>query len=532
MIKKVDFLVIGSGIAGLTYALEVSKLGSVAILSKKKMKNCNTEFAQGGIAAVLSKHDNFTAHANDTYKTGSELGKKKVIEEIVSKGPKLIQFLVDIGTEFTQKNAKFSNIENLSLTREGGHSEKRIAYAADSTGHEVLKALSRAVREDDNITVYENHMAIDLVTQHHIVEESGFIPSITCWGAYVMNIDDDSIFTIRAKKTMLATGGASQVYLNNTNSSIATGDGLAMASLAGARLANMEFIQFHPSYFYNTKGKGFLISEALRGEGAVIKLQNGEEFLDKYHELGSLAPRDVVSKAIEYEMIKHGDDFVYIDATQVPEDVLHNHFPYIDAKCKEQGVDFTKDMIPIVPAAHYFCGGVLATIDGKTDISNLFAAGEVACTGFHGANRLASNSLLEGLVTAYNAAHHPSNIEDVEFPDIPAWSDVDEFNEKEWVIIKQNKDIIKRIMQGYVGISRSRRLLQYAQRRIHNIWVEIDNFYKHNFVKMDVIETRNLTIVAAKIIQSAINRKESRGSHYVIDYPERDDLNFKNDTII
>jgi len=347
-----------------------------------------------------------------------------------------------------------------------------------------------------------------------------------------MNIDDDSIFTIRAKKTMLATGGASQVYLNNTNSSIATGDGLAMASLAGARLANMEFIQFHPSYFYNTKGKGFLISEALRGEGAVIKLQNGEEFLDKYHELGSLAPRDVVSKAIEYEMIKHGDDFVYIDATQVPEDVLHNHFPYIDAKCKEQGVDFTKDMIPIVPAAHYFCGGVLATIDGKTDISNLFAAGEVACTGFHGANRLASNSLLEGLVTAYNAAHHPSNIEDVEFPDIPAWSDVDEFNEKEWVIIKQNKDIIKRIMQGYVGISRSRRLLQYAQRRIHNIWVEIDNFYKHNFVKMDVIETRNLTIVAAKIIQSAINRKESRGSHYVIDYPERDDLNFKNDTII
>ncbi|MEA1972452.1 MAG: L-aspartate oxidase [Candidatus Cloacimonadota bacterium] len=530
--KKVDFLVIGSGIAGLIYALKVSEIGSVVIITKKSLTDCNTEYAQGGIAAVLDKQDKFENHIKDTFEAGSELGKKEIIKKIVQDGPNIIKYLIDIGAEFTKSTANHRNIENLSLTKEGGHSQKRVAYAADSTGHEIMRALISAVKNKKNIEIYENHLAVDLITQHHISQEDEFIPSITCWGAYVLNIIDNSVITIQAKKTMVATGGGSQVYINNTNSIVATGDGLAMTSLAGARLANMEFIQFHPSYFYTTEGNGFLISEALRGEGAVIKLQDGSAFLKKYHKLGSLAPRDVVSKAIEFEMVKRGEKYVYLDATQVDKSILKNHFPYIDKKCREHGLDFTKDFIPIVPAAHYFCGGILTTIDGKTDITNLFAAGEVACTGFHGANRLASNSLLEGSVLAYNASKHPANNDDVDFPKIPEWTDVKEFNEKEWIIIQQNRDIIKRIMQGYVGISRSRRLLKYAQKRIHNIWIEIDNFYQHNFVKKEVIETRNLAIVASKIIQSALIRKESRGLHSIVEYPEQDNEHCKKDTIV
>ena len=530
--KDYDFLVLGSGIAGLIYALEISKIGKVAIVTKKKLSNCNTEYAQGGIAAVLKEDDSIQEHINDTYIVSAKLSKKYVTEIIVKDGKKLIQHLIDLGTNFTLENPKLDRwIENLSLTKEGGHSHKRVAYAADSTGHEIMRSLIENIQKNPNIDIYENHMVIDLITQHHVLQDKMFIPNITCWGAYVLDIQANNVEIFRAKKTMLATGGGSQVYSNNTNSDIATGDGYAIARLAGARIANMEFVQFHPTAFYSPEGKTFLITEALRGEGAVLRLKNGEEFMHNYHKDKSLAPRDVVARAIDFEIKKSGDKFVYLDATQIPADKLKQHFPYIDKKLKKRGIDFTKEMIPVVPAAHYFCGGVLATVDGITDIKNLFAAGEVACTGLHGANRLASNSLLEGLVVAYRAAKHPSNKEEVNFPDIPNWKDAGPFNENEWVVISHNFENIQRIMTGYVGITRSNRLLNYALRRIKNIYNEIDNFYKHNPVRKEVIETRNLALVAHLIIRSALIRKESRGLHYSVDYPKSNDL-YKKDTII
>jgi L-aspartate oxidase len=505
----------------------------VAIITKKGLHDCNTDYAQGGIAAVLDIHDTFEAHIQDTFIAGAELGKKEVIRQIISEGPALIKYLIDLGTDFTRRDANYDrSLENLSLTREGGHSISRVAYAADSTGHQIMEALIKNCVDNDKITIFENHMAVDLITQHHIPQHEGFLPGITCWGAYVLNTDSNQVEVFRAKKTMLATGGASCVYAHNTNPDISTGDGMAMARLAGARLANMEFVQFHPTAMYNAERETFLISEALRGEGAVLKLQDGSSFMENYHPMGNLAPRDIVSQAIDSELKKRGDKYCYLDATMVNKDILKTHFPYIDKKCREFGIDFTKDLIPVAPAAHYFCGGILSTIDGITDIRNLFAAGEVACTGLHGANRLASNSLLEALVIAYHAANHPSNFGDVEFPPIPEWRDQGQFNENEWVVISCNREIIGTLMQGYVGILRSRRLLKYAQSKLDNIFHEINNFYQHNTVRKEVIETRNMAVIASMVIRSALTRKESRGAHYVIDYPSRDDLKYKIDTII
>jgi L-aspartate oxidase len=375
-------------------------------------------------------------------------------------------------------------------------------------------------------------MAVDLITQHHVLQTNGFVPGIACWGAYVLDISTNEIEIFRSYKTMLATGGASQVYAINTNPDIATGDGMAMARLAGARLVNMEFVQFHPTAFYQPGAKTFLVSEAVRGEGAILRLQDGSSFMENYHELGNLAPRDVVSRAIDAELKKRGDKFLYLDATGIDATYLRQRFPYIDKKCKKYGIDFTVHPIPIAPAAHYFCGGILSTIDGQTDIKNLLAAGEVACTGLHGANRLASNSLLEALVVAYRAGNHPNNLEKTDFPDIPDWQDLGTYNENEWVIISHNRETLGAIMQGYVGIRRTRRLLKYALSHVENIYNEINNFYNHNSVSKEVIETRNLAIIALMIIRSAISRKESRGAHYVVDYPERDDLHFSKDTII
>ncbi len=531
--KDFDFLVIGSGIAGLVYAIESSKQGTVAVISKKSLYECNTDYAQGGIAAVLDAHDSFEEHIHDTYIAGAELGKKEVIKQIISEGPALIKYLVEMGTDFTRRDENYDrSMENLSLTREGGHSRNRVAYAADSTGHQIMEALIRNCKNNSNITVFENHMAVDLITQHHIPQTEGFIPGITCWGAYVMDNSTNQIDIFRAKKTMLATGGASCIYSHNTNSEIATGDGMAMARLAGARLANMEFVQFHPTAFYHAESKTFLISEALRGEGAILRLQDGSEFMGNYHPMGNLAPRDIVSQAIDAELKKRGDKYCYLDATNVDKEILRNHFPFINKKCLEYGVDFTKEPIPVAPAAHYFCGGILSTINGITDIRNLFAAGEVACTGLHGANRLASNSLLEALVIAYHAGQQPSNLKDVSFPPIPEWRDQGQFNENEWVVISHNREIIGTIMQGYVGIRRSRRLLKYALSRMENIYTEINNFYQHNTVRKEVVETRNMAVISTMVIRSALTRKESRGAHCVIDYPDRDDKNYKSDTII
>ena len=531
--KKYDFLVIGAGIAGLVYAIEVSNLGKVAILCKKQLNDCNTDYAQGGIAAVLAEHDTFEEHVQDTYLAGVGLGKLPIISKIVDDGPKAIKFLLDNGTNFTQKNSFIGRcFENICLTKEGGHSNERVAYAADSTGHEIMQALILACKNNKNIDIYENHIAVDLITQHHIPQEQGFIPRITCWGAYVLNIDEKKIISFIANKTMLATGGAGQVFQHNTNPDIATGDGIAMAKLAGARVANMEFVQFHPTAFYSPDKKTFLVTEALRGEGAVLRLQDGSTFMENYHEKGSLAPRDIVSRAIDFELKKRDHRFVYLDATNVCHKKLKEHFPYIDKKCTKMGVDFTKDYIPVAPAAHYFCGGVLTTIDGETDIQNLFASGEVACTGFHGANRLASNSLLEAVVVSLRAAQHKSNLDKIYFPEIPDWRQVGSFDENEWVVIAHNREIIKHTMQNYVGITRSIRLLKYAQNRIDGIYTEIDNFYHHNNVRKEVIETRNIAIVARLIIKSALIRKESRGLQHLIEFLDKNDDIYKKDTII
>jgi len=530
--RKFDFLVIGSGIAGLTYALEVSKIGTVAILTKRKMTNGNTIFAQGGIAAVISKKDSFEKHVNDTYLAGAELGKKPVISMIVEEGPEIIEYLLSLGTKLTRKNKhETRSIQNLALTREGGHSEERVAHAADSTGLEIIDALKKSCIANNQISIFEDHIAVDLITQHHIQQDCEFFPGVSCWGAYAMDMKTNEVHRFIANRTMLATGGGAQVYENTTNPGVATGDGFAMASRAGARLVNMEFVQFHPTAFYTLEGKTFLITEALRGEGAILRLNNGDEFMENYSPAGCLAPRDVVARAMDFEMKKNSSPHLWLDARHIPEEKLLNHFPYINQKLQKRGIDFTKDLIPVVPSAHYFCGGILTTSYGETDVRNLFASGEVACCGLHGANRLASNSLLEGMAISMRAARYSQNLESVIFPEIPIWSDVDDFNEAEWIVIAHNKNSIKRIMQGYVGITRTRRLLKYAENRIHNIRTEIENFYKHNFVRSEVIETRNLALIAQSIIRCALMRKESRGLHYLSDYPERNEF-YRKDTIL
>lgn len=528
-----DFLVIGSGIAGLIYALQVADKGRVAIVTKSDLFDCNTDYAQGGIAAVIDSHDSFAEHIEDTYKAGAELGKRQVISDIISSGPELIKYLIKLGTDFTRLDESYdTSLENLSLTMEGGHTRRRVAHAADSTGHQIMEALIAQCKANQNIDIFEYRIAIDLITQHHVKQDDGFIPGIACWGAYVLNISDNQVDIFRARKTMMATGGAAQIYAHNTNPKVATGDGMAMARLAGARLANMEFVQFHPTAFWSPDSDTFLISEAVRGEGGILRLSDGRAFMDDYHPRGNLAPRDIVSRAIDAELKKRGEKFCYLDATGIDHDILRRHFPFINSKLLSKGIDFSKEPIPVAPAAHYFCGGVLSTIEGITDISNLFVAGEVACCGLHGANRLASNSLLEALVVAYKAANHPSNMDRVDFPIIPPWHIMDEFNENEWVVISHNREIIGTIMHGYVGIRRSRRLLKYALSRLENIYNEINNFYQHNAVRKEVVETRNMAVIAIAVIRSALMRKESRGAHYLIDHPERNDLLFKHDTII
>jgi L-aspartate oxidase len=533
MTYEYDYLVLGSGIAGLVFALQAAAKGKVAIVTKRGMSDCNTEYAQGGIAAVLDSQDSFSEHIEDTYSAGAELGKKQVIRQIIEQGPALIQYLVDLGTDFTRRDDSYDRrLENLSLSMEGGHTHRRVAYAADSTGHQILDALIKKCKLEPNIDIFEHRIAIDLITQHHVANDDGFIPGVSCWGAYVLDSTTNKVDIFKAKKTMLATGGAAQIYSHNTNPDIATGDGMAMARLAGARLANMEFVQFHPTAFWSAEGETFLITEALRGEGAQLRLSDGSTFMENYHPKANLAPRDIVSRAIDSELKRRGEKYCWLDATKVPTEQLKKHFPYIDSRLQERGIDFTVEPIPVAPAAHYFCGGVISTIDGLTDIRNLYSAGEVACTGLHGANRLASNSLLEALVVAYNAANHPSMDEAVSFPKIPSWRLMGDFNENEWVVISHNREIIGTIMQGYVGIRRSRRLLKYALSRMENIYNEINNFYQHNMVRQEVVETRNMAVIAIAVIRSALSRKESRGAHFLIDNPSRDDLHYQHDTIL
>jgi L-aspartate oxidase len=531
---KTDFLIIGSGIGGLSYALKVSEMGEVVIVTKKGDTESNTNYAQGGIASVFSKDDSFDLHVQDTLKAGDGLCNPEVVKRVVEAGPGCVRELVDLGVNFTRKKDEDKRFD---LGLEGGHSKNRVVHVADFTGSEIENCLVKAVKSKKNIRILENHVAIDLITQHHL---EGYKrkpdEKIKCWGAYVLDIKQNQVISCLAKITLLATGGAGRVYLHTTNPSIATGDGLAMAYQAGAPVANLEFIQFHPTALYHLEADSFLISEAVRGEGGILRLKSGETFMGKYHPRKELAPRDVVARAIDHELKKSGDVCVYLDVTHLDQKFIKLRFPQIYGKCLSLGIDITRDWIPVVPAAHYICGGVITDMEGKTAIENLYAAGEVTCTGMHGANRLASNSLLEAVVFADFAAKSSrekfETLKDFLFPPIPRWSLKGVFDQKEWVIISHDRDWIQRFMWDYVGIVRSNRRLEQAKKRIQILLDEINQFYKVNPVTYDVIELRNIAIVSGLIIDCALQRKESRGLHYNIDYPEKDDKNWLKDTTI
>src|SRR5438477_1069292 len=518
--KQFDFLVLGSGIAGLSFALKVASRGKVAIITKKDRAESNTNYAQGGIAAVTSKEDSFELHVRDTLEAGAGLCKEAVVRAIVEEGPARITELIELGMHFSEREIPRSHgARELDLGKEGGHSKRRILHAKDITGREVERALLSAVAKEPRIEIFENHLAIDLITSQKL----GYVGDHRCLGAYVLDKRTAQVDTFAAPITLLATGGCGKVYLYTTNPDIATGDGVAMAYRAGAAVANMEFVQFHPTCLYHPKAKSFLISEAVRGEGGVLKTVDGVEFMDKYHPLSALAPRDVVARAIDSEMKRRGADHVLLDITHKPARFLIERFPNIYQTCLQYGIDITKEPIPVVPAAHYQCGGVQTNIDGETDIPCLYAVGEVACTGLHGANRLASNSLLEALVCAHRAATKvigdPPAVADVK---LPLWQSGHATNADELVVVSHNWDEIRRLMWDYVGIVRTNKRLQRAQKRIANLQEEIQDYYWDFIVTSDLLELRNIATVAALIVNSALARPESRGLQYNLDYPEPD----------
>jgi len=531
---KTDFLVIGSGIGGLSFALKVCEVGEVLIVTKKEDSESNTNYAQGGIASVLADDDSFQLHIEDTMRAGDGLCDPEVVRKVVKAGPECIRELIRIGVRFSTKRG---DENQLDLGLEGGHSRSRVVHAADLTGREVESSLLRAVKAKKNITILENHMAIDLITQHHLREHRRKADEkIKCWGAYVLDRERNQVITCLSRITMLATGGAGRVYIHTTNPSIATGDGLAMAYRAGAEVANLEFIQFHPTALYHEKGDSFLISEAVRGEGGILRLKTGETFMERYHPRKELAPRDVVARAIDHELKKRGDPCVFLDITHLDQRFIKLRFPNIYGKCLSMGLDITKEPIPVVPAAHYICGGVVTDPEGRTTIENLYACGEVACTGMHGANRLASNSLLEAIAFAHFSADSAKkrlfSMREFSFPPIPPWSLEGVFDQQEWVIISHNRDWIQKFMWDYVGIVRSNRRLNQAKRRIDILLDEITEFYKVNPVTYDVIELRNIATVSKLIIECALRRKESRGLHYNVDYPQKDDKNWLKNTVL
>jgi L-aspartate oxidase len=526
---KTDFLVLGSGIAGLFFSLKAAEMGTVAIVTKKEKAESNTNYAQGGIASVISPDDSFESHIADTMNAGADLCHLDAVEVLVREGPQRIKELIDIGVEFTRKG------KVLDLGKEGGHSKHRIVHAADLTGKEVERALLEKVAEHPNITIYENHISIDLITEHHLFGETKSPHSEThCWGAYALDVETNDVKTFLAPVTILSTGGAGHVYLHTTNPLIATGDGVAMAFRAGAVIANMEFIQFHPTTLYNSGNPAFLISEALRGFGAILRTKDGEEFMKKYDSRESLAPRDIVARAIDFELKKRGEDCVFLDLRHLNSDSVKEHFPNIYQRCLQFKIDITKELVPVVPAAHYTCGGVVTDLDGKTSLTGLYACGEVSMSGIHGANRLASNSLLEALVFSYRAANYVRNSKKnkTEIPEIPAWDDTGTFNSEEWVLISHDRRELQQIMWDYVGIVRSNHRLERAKRRVQLILQEVSDFYRRTKVSEGLIELRNIACVADIIIRSAIHRHESRGLHYTTDYPQRDDINWLKDTII
>ncbi len=520
MDRKVDFLVIGSGIAGLSFALKVAEHGSVCIISKTSLDETNTRYAQGGIAAVTYLPDSYNKHINDTLIAGAGLCDRKVVEMVVKKGPEQIKELIKWGTSFDKKpNGDYD------LAKEGGHSEQRILHHKDNTGFEIQRALTKKIISHKNIITLEKHFAIDLITQHHLGEEMNrHKGGIECYGVYSLNLKTNAIDTILAKNTFVATGGAGNIYQTTTNPPIATGDGIAMVYRAKGVVENMEFVQFHPTALYNPGERpSFLITEALRGFGAILRTVKGKEFMHKYDKRGSLAPRDIVARAIDQEMKLSGSDFVYLDARSLDEKDVETHFPNIKEKCLSLGIDISADLIPVVPAAHYFCGGIKVDLTGHSSIKYLYAAGECSCTGLHGANRLASNSLVEALVYANEAAKASiKNISEIkEFIDIPQWNFEGTSHPEEMVLITQNIKELQQIMSNYVGIVRSNLRLKRALDRLEIIYNETEELYKKSTVSQKICELRNAINVAYLVIKMAARRKESKGLHYTIDYPEK-----------
>ena len=525
-------MVIGSGIAGLTFALKAAKLGSVAVITKRKGADTNTAWAQGGIACVTSDEDSFELHVQDTIAAGAGLCDEAIVRTIVAEGPERIRELTEAGLQFDERPAVAgpSGHREFDLGKEGGHSKRRVLHVRDATGKEIEETLLRELSQQSHVDLLENHMAVDLITAAKL----GFAVADRCLGVYVLDERIGEVETIRSDHVVLATGGCGKVYLYTTNPDIATGDGVAIAWRAGAEIANMEFIQFHPTCLFHPQAKSFLISEAVRGEGGVLRNNRGEDFMKRYDARGSLAPRDIVARAIDAEIKRSGAQYVFLDITHKPPEFVRERFPHIYQTCLQFGIDISKQPIPVVPAAHYQCGGIKTDINGVTSLPGLYAIGEVACTGLHGANRLASNSLLEGLVMAHRAAvvaaqkrsHGERQIS------LPEWESGNVQDVDELVVIYHNWDEIRRLMWDYVGIVRTDKRLQRASARLRNLQREIREFYWNFKISVDLLELRNLATIAALIVDSALSRKESRGLHYTLDYPETQDRPFKRDTVL
>ena len=521
MVKKFDFLVIGSGIAGMSFALKVANKGTVALICKSSLEEANTYFAQGGVASVTNMLvDNFDKHIEDTMIAGDWISDREAVEKVVREAPAQIQELIDWGVDF-DKNEK----GEFDLHREGGHSEFRILHHKDNTGAEIQDSLIAAVKKHPNITVVENHFAIEILTQHHLGKTvTRQTPDIKCYGAYILDPTTGNVDTYLAKVTLMATGGVGAIYQTTTNPLVATGDGIAMVYRAKGTVKDMEFVQFHPTALFNPGDRpSFLITEAMRGYGGILRTMDGKEFMQKYDARLSLAPRDIVARAIDNEMKNRGDDHVFLDVTHKDPEETKHHFPNIYEKCLSLGIDITKEYIPVAPAAHYLCGGIKVDLNSQASIERLYAVGECACTGLHGGNRLASNSLIEAVVYADAAAKHSlQHIDKYDFnTDIPEWNAEGTHESEEMVLITQSMKEVNQIMGAYVGIVRSDLRLKRAWVRLDQIYEETEDLFKRSVATKEICELRNMINVGYLIMRQAMERKESRGLHYTIDYPHQ-----------